>query len=143
MYPTGLQLNYRRPSSAFFSLCHPQKNFSETTFTKLPPNPYQCCIIANFTNHFSALCRSITKDDLYSLSLAYPPVFVLQRFEQLVSNLDKQIFIQSNQNQQLATLREWLFPMLLNGQVSVGKAYEEVAEALSMAAEEDTDYKKP
>jgi type I restriction enzyme S subunit len=40
------------------------------------------------------------------------------------------------QNQQLSQLRDWLLPMLMNGLVTVDKAYEQLEEALSMAAEE-------
>ena len=40
-------------------------------------------------------------------------------------------------------LRDWLLPMLMSGQVSLGKAYKELDEVLSMAAEEGEDrYKK-
>lgn len=37
-------------------------------------------------------------------------------------------------NQQLSQLRDWLLPMLMNGQVSVADAYQQAAQALSMAA---------
>ena len=47
------------------------------------------------------------------------------------------------QNQQLSSLRDWLLPMLMNGQVTVGgkerKLYEE-QEGLRMAAEHGEKY---
>jgi type I restriction enzyme S subunit len=42
------------------------------------------------------------------------------------------------QNQQLSELRDWLLPMLMNGQVTV----KEAEESLSMAAEPSVEYKK-
>lgn len=47
----------------------------------------------------------------------------------------KQVCIE-NQNQQLSSLRGWLLPMLMNGQVTVLQAYEQVKEVLSMTAED-------
>lgn len=42
------------------------------------------------------------------------------------------------QNQELTSLRDWLLPMLMNGQVSVG----DVEEELGMVAENNVEYKK-
>ena len=42
------------------------------------------------------------------------------------------------ENQQLASLRDWLLPMLMNGQVSVG----DVEEQLGMVAETSVQYGK-
>lgn len=46
------------------------------------------------------------------------------------------------QNQELLTLRDWLLPMLMNGQVNVRKAYKHVEEDLSVATEDEVPYKK-
>ena len=52
--------------------------------------------------------------------------------------------IQSNliQNQELTSLRDWLLPMLMNGQVTVADAEEMVEEKLGMVAEERGRYGK-
>lgn len=54
--------------------------------------------------------------------------------------------IQNNltQNQELTSLRDWLLPMLMNGQVRVGEAkeYEQKHEDLRMVAEEGGEYGK-
>ena len=52
----------------------------------------------------------------------------------------KQIIINRNENQQLSELRDWLLPMLMNGQVKVKDAYEKMEE-VGMAAEGETNYK--
>lgn len=62
---------------------------------------------------------SITKDDLHSLELAYPDDVLLQHYDSIVSNYNKMIFKRSLENQQLVELRNWLLPMLMNGQVTV------------------------
>ncbi|HEY0055094.1 MAG TPA: restriction endonuclease subunit S [Pedobacter sp.] len=85
---------------------------------------------------------SITKDELHSLVVCYPSPEILSQFESIVSNFDEKIFINSKQNQELASLRDWLLPMLMNGQVKVVEAYKEVEEKLAMVAEADAGYGK-
>jgi len=62
---------------------------------------------------------SITKDDLYSLTLACPTPDLLQKYDEVVTNYNKMIFERSLENRELIRLRDWLLPMLMNGQVTV------------------------
>ena len=62
---------------------------------------------------------SITKDDLHSLPLSYPPTELLTEYDKVVSNYNQMIFTRSMENQHLTQLRDWLLPMLMNGQVTV------------------------
>ena len=62
---------------------------------------------------------SITKDDLYNLKIIYPPNELLMNFDQLVKSFDREIKNRSRQNQELTQFRDWLLPMLMNGQVKV------------------------
>lgn len=62
---------------------------------------------------------SITKDDLHSLPLAYPPTELLTEYDKVVSNYNRMVFTRSMENQHLIQLRDWLLPMLMNGQVTV------------------------
>lgn len=62
---------------------------------------------------------SITKDDLHSLPLAYPPTELLTEYDKVVSNYNQMVFTRSMENQHLTKLRDWLLPMLMNGQVTV------------------------
>lgn len=62
---------------------------------------------------------SITKDDLYSLLLAYPPISLLTKYENIVSHYNKLILAKSLENKQLKELRDFLLPMLMNGQVTI------------------------
>lgn len=62
---------------------------------------------------------SITKNDLHSLTLAYPTPDLLKKYDDVVSNYNKMIFERSLENRELISLRDWLLPMLMNGQVTV------------------------
>lgn len=62
---------------------------------------------------------SITKNDLRSLALAYPTADLLKKYDDVVTNYNKMIFERSLENQELVELRDWLLPMLMNGQVTV------------------------
>lgn len=64
---------------------------------------------------------SITKDDLHSLKLVAPADNVLEKYNEIASKYDEMIFIRSQQNHQLTQLRDFLLPMLMNGQVSVAE----------------------
>ncbi|EDW2259573.1 restriction endonuclease subunit S [Salmonella enterica] len=62
---------------------------------------------------------SITKDDLHSLSVVYPQPDLLKKYDDIVSGYNKMIFVRSLENQDLTKLRDWLLPLLMNGQVTV------------------------
>lgn len=62
---------------------------------------------------------SITKNDLHSLTLAYPTADLLEKYDEVVTNYNKMIFERSLENRELVNLRDWLLPMLMNGQVTV------------------------
>jgi type I restriction enzyme S subunit len=71
-----------------------------------------------------------------------PPVFLQDKFQSFVSNIDDKIQHNQKQNQELASLRDWLLPMLMNGQVTIASAYKEVEEKLAMVAETQENYNK-
>ena len=62
---------------------------------------------------------SITKDDLHSLQLAYPTIDLLKKYNEIVSGYSQMVFARSMENQQLAQRRDWILPLLMNGQVTV------------------------
>lgn len=89
-------------------------------------------------NNAGTTFGSITKDDLFSLKLVYPKDDILKKYNQSVFKYNHIILNNHKQNQQLTELRDWLLPMLMNGQVTV----KEAEERLSMAAEPSVEYKK-
>ena len=64
---------------------------------------------------------AITKDDLHGLVFAVPPIDseLLAEFETKTDAFRKLVLKNHLQNQQLTELRDWLLPMLMNGQVKV------------------------
>ncbi|MBM89891.1 restriction endonuclease subunit S [Alteromonas sp. MmMcT2-5] len=62
---------------------------------------------------------SITKNDLHSLTLAYPSSALLRKYDDIVTNYNNMIFERSLENRELIKLRDWLLPMLMNGQITI------------------------
>jgi type I restriction enzyme S subunit len=67
--------------------------------------------------------------------ISIPPVALLERFYEKAITIHSKIQRNLIQNQELSSLRDWLLPMLMNGQISVMDAEERVSEELGMAAE--------
>ena len=62
---------------------------------------------------------NMNKDDFSSIKVIHPGKNTLERFsDTLNSSLDK-ILINSEENNKLRDLRDWLLPMLMNGQVKI------------------------
>lgn len=61
----------------------------------------------------------LTKDGMEKQTVLIPEHTVLQQFSNALSPIFEKIRINENENQQLASLRDWLLPMLMNGQVGV------------------------
>jgi type I restriction enzyme S subunit len=71
--------------------------------------------------------------------LVIPDNSTLTKFNEIVKPLLEKLRINSIQNQQLSSLRDWLLPMLMNGQVTVAEAEERVEEELGMVAEKERE----
>jgi type I restriction enzyme S subunit len=91
----------------------------------------------NFLNSGSAQPQ-ITVPQVSSLFVLLPGSEILKKYDALTSAGVKVIEIRKEENQELASLRDWLLPMLMNGQVSVG----DVEEQLGMVAEDNASYGK-
>lgn len=51
-----------------------------------------------------------------------PPMYLLEKFDSLYQPIANRIYKTTKENHHLTTLRDWLLPMLMNGQVRVGEA---------------------
>lgn len=78
----------------------------------------------------------ITRDHLDQSRIAIPPLELTQQLEEKINPLFQKIVLAKEENQKLSELRDWLLPMLMNGQVTI----KEAEEKLSMAAEEGGEY---
>jgi len=91
----------------------------------------------------------ITKDDLIKSNCLIPNENVLNAFHKLIKPQFNKIRANLKENQELASLRDWLLPMLMNGQVTVAstgsaieKGYDVEDRELGMVAEESEKYKR-
>lgn len=64
----------------------------------------------------------ITKDHLVTSRICLPPKELIQAIDAKLSPIINKIISNNQQNAELEKLRDWLLPMLMNGQVTVGKA---------------------
>jgi len=80
-----------------------------------------------------SIIKGITRDDLRDAPFLTPGGEVLKRFHEAAFPMFQKIRLNKVENQELTTLRDWLLPMLMNGQVVLGEAEEKVG--LAMAAE--------
>lgn len=74
-----------------------------------------------YTNNVSAgsIHKGVRHTDLKSFKFAYSGNTIIKNFNKIVNPILKKMYINEQQNQELAKLRDWLLPMLMNGQVRV------------------------
>jgi type I restriction enzyme S subunit len=87
----------------------------------------------------------ITKDDLTGSLCILPQNDLIDKFHKIANPIFSKQRRNKVENLKLASLRDWLLPMLMNGQVSVGevaKEYQMEEEVLGMVAEDKVEYKK-
>ena len=66
-----------------------------------------------------SIIKGITKDDLIESKCLIPTDNLIDSFHKLIRPKFDKIRINKKENQKLAELRDWLLPMLMNGQVKV------------------------
>ncbi|NRD19516.1 restriction endonuclease subunit S [Winogradskyella eckloniae] len=88
----------------------------------------------------------ITQGKLKALNFAIPSSDLFQNFHQIINPIYIKINNVLKQNQKLSELRDWLLPMLMNGQVRIAHSHAdgnlgEVEQELGMVAEGNESYK--
>ena len=63
--------------------------------------------------------RHITQDHLKQAKIVVPPIELISKLDAKLQPIMLKQQILENQNQELTQLRDWLLPMLMNGQVKV------------------------
>lgn len=91
-----------------------------------------------------AVLSNMNKAEFSDIPILDSKKEVKEDFNKIVEPLYKKIETNLKQNQHLTALRDWLLPMLMNGQVTVRQAHGklETEERLNMAAEPSIEYKK-
>ena len=65
------------------------------------------------------IMKNISQSVLTDMAVSLPPQNLLLKFNSIIDNLLEQMKNVQRQNQELTQLRDWLLPMLMNGQVKV------------------------
>ncbi|MFC0604583.1 restriction endonuclease subunit S [Winogradskyella pulchriflava] len=79
---------------------------------------------------------NLSQDKIKELNLVIPDDQIISNFHNKVDSNFTNILLNLKQNQKLSELRDWLLPMLMNGQVTVGEAKEQ----LGMVADQEGKY---
>lgn len=91
------------------------------------PKSYYYFELLNYLQHFKMQAElrkttmgHITQDHLKQSRITIPSFDLINKLDKIIRPiLDKKVKLEE-ENQELASLRDWLLPMLMNGQVSVG-----------------------
>lgn len=82
--------------------------------------------LASYVINFKMLAEArkttmghITKDHLKQSRITIPPQDLINKFENIVKNLYEEITLKDEESQRLQSLRDFLLPMLMNGQVAI------------------------
>ncbi|MGX1753444.1 restriction endonuclease subunit S [Sphingobacterium sp. NPDC055346] len=119
-----LRTNYNKVTSSYL-------------YNTLSSKAYQIQIDRQITG--STGMQMLNASNLKDLQIIKPELGITEKFENIVSKFYDKISVNEKQNQELAQLRDWLLPMLMNGQVTVGNVEDEV---LGMVAEPSEIYEK-
>ncbi|MFM6219030.1 MAG: restriction endonuclease subunit S, partial [Dolichospermum sp.] len=90
------------------------------------PKTFYYYELKNYLNHFKMMAERrkttmghITQDHLKQSRIVIPPhELISQVHNMIIPMFEKQLLLEK-QNQQLTQLRDWLLPMLMNGQITV------------------------
>ena len=85
--------------------------------------------------------QQLTVPQVSNLEILNPEDKILEHFSSITQPIFQKIDSNKKQNQELAQLRDWLLPMLMNGQVSVGSGeYNREEGGLGMVAEGNIEF---
>lgn len=75
----------------------------------------------SYIKHFASgtLVLHLNLDGVNWCKIPLPPIEVLNKYSELRTDIDKKLTLAIKENKKLTELRDWLLPMLMNGQVTV------------------------
>ena len=97
---------------------------------------YDAGVFFGYEGKTSGIKNFLFDSFMTSYDIVKPPKNLVEKFYKQVETLENKKQINLQQNQELAQLRDWLLPMLMNGQVSVGSGeYDREEVSLGMVGE--------
>ncbi len=97
---------------------------------------YDAGVLFGWEGKTSGIKNFLFESFVTNYKIVQPPKKLMELFYEKAKPIHAQIQKNLQQNQKLADLRDWLLPMLMNGQVSVGEGYDKSVVELGMVAEE-------
>lgn len=82
---------------------------------------YDAGVFFGYEGKTSGIKNFLFDSFMTSYDIVKPPKHLVEKFYKQIETLENKKQINLQQNQQLAQLRDWLLPMLMNGQVRVGE----------------------
>ncbi|SKB41013.1 restriction endonuclease subunit S [Daejeonella lutea] len=101
---------------------------------------YNANVFFSFEGKTSGIKNFLYDSFMDTYRIVKPAKDIAENYYSYVQSLENKKQSNLKQNQQLASLRDWLLPMLMNGQVKVAGADEEVVRELGMVAEDPVSY---
>lgn len=90
------------------------------------PKTFYYFELLGYLGHFKMMAEKrkttmghITQDHLKQSKICIPPTDLLCKAHEMIDPIFKKRLVHEKENQQLVRLRDWLLPMLMNGQVTV------------------------
>lgn len=109
------------------------------------PRSYFYFEVLRYLQHFKMIAElrkttmgHITQEHLKQSRVAIPPLNLIESIHRIIDPIINKMVASSEENQKLTELRDWLLPMLMNGQIKIKDAERELA----MAAEPKVSYAK-
>ena len=81
---------------------------------------YDAGVFFGFEGKTSGIKNFLFDSFMNSYSIVLPKKEIVEKYYEFAKLIDKKIQSNLKQNQELSALRDWLLPMLMNGQVKVG-----------------------
>ncbi|MCJ0741394.1 restriction endonuclease subunit S [Pedobacter montanisoli] len=97
---------------------------------------YDAGVFFGFEGKTSGIKNFLFDSFMESYHIVKPTKELVLKFNSTAKELEKKRQSNLKQNQELGTLRDWLLPMLMNGQITVRDANEIVEEKLEVVTEE-------
>jgi len=101
---------------------------------------YDAGVFFGFEGKTSGIKNFLFDSFMDSYHIVKPPKELAQKYNSFAKELEKKKQSNLKQNQELAQLRDWLLPMLMNGQVKVEDTYSSNEPQTNIAAEAATAY---
>ena len=129
LYPEGTVLMSSRAPVGYLAIATKELTTNQGFKSFIPDKEYdknyiyytlQNCLKVIEQNASGSTFKEISATVLKDITIIQPNLDIVKKFEEKVSSINSYIKVNEEQNQELTQLRDWLLPMLMNGQVKVG-----------------------